>query len=103
MRLITFSDFDAHSNPIFSKLKMIKFPDLVYFQNVVFMYNFYSGNLPVIFNNFFLPVNQRHNYSTRLSARSSYSIPKIRTNYGKFNIRYIGAKVWNSIDESQKV
>ena len=24
---------------------------------------------------------------------------KVRTNYGKFNIRYVGAKVWNLIDE----
>ena len=33
---------------------------------------------------------------------SSYSIPKIKTNYGKFNIRFIGAKIWNSLSESAK-
>ena len=26
----------------------------------------------------------------------------IRTNYGKFNIRFSGAKVWNSIQENLK-
>ena len=27
----------------------------------------------------------------------TYVIPKIRTNYGTFNIRFQGAKVWNDI------
>ena len=26
---------------------------------------------------------------------------KVRTNYGKFNIRYVGTKVWNSIDHEK--
>jgi hypothetical protein len=32
----------------------------------------------------------------------TYSIPKIRTNYGKFNIRFSGVKVWNEIDDEIK-
>ena len=28
--------------------------------------------------------------------------PIVRTNYGKFNIRFFGPKVWNDIDESLK-
>ena len=33
----------------------------------------------------------------------SYSLPKARTNYGIFNIRFQGVKVWNSVDESTKL
>jgi len=29
-------------------------------------------------------------------------LPKVRTNFGKFNIKYSGAKIWNTIDESIK-
>ena len=68
----------------------------------MFMYDYHSGNLPDTFNSFFLPVNQRHKYNTRLASRSSYCLPRARTNYGKFNIRFIGAKVWNQIDEKMK-
>jgi hypothetical protein len=32
----------------------------------------------------------------------TYSIPKIRTNYGKFNIRFSSVKVWNEIDDEIK-
>ena len=49
---------------------------------------------------FFLDI--KHSHDTRLASGSSYSIPKIRTNYGKFNIRFIGAKIWNSLSESAK-
>ena len=31
-----------------------------------------------------------------------YTLPKVRTNYGIFNIRFKGPKVWNSISENLK-
>ena len=31
-----------------------------------------------------------------------YYIPRVRTNYGKFKMRFQGSKVWNSIDDSIK-
>ena len=67
------------------------------------MYDDHSGNLPSIFDPFFfIKVNQKHNYNTRLASKSSFYLPKIRTNYGKFNIRFTGAKVWNSIGKETK-
>ena len=58
--------------------------------------------IPHVFDEYFALVSQKHNYNTRLASRSSYSLPKVRTNYGKFNIRFVGSNVWNSIDENLK-
>ena len=102
IRLTTFSGYYDHTNPVFIQLKIIKFKDLVYLQNAIFVYNFYSSKLPQTFDKYFILVDQRHNYNTRHASRSSYLLPKIRTNYGKFNIRFVGAKVWNLIDEDIK-
>ena len=66
------------------------------------MHDFYNGKLPEVFFKFFTPVKERHNHNTRFASRSTYSIPKVRTNYGKFNIRFSGAKVWNEIDDETK-
>ena len=66
------------------------------------MHDYYTKNLPISFNSYFVQVNLKHSYNTRLAAKSSYSLPQIRTNYGKFNIKYSGVKIWNSIDESIK-
>ena len=41
-------------------------------------------------------------YNTRLASKQSYSLPKTRTNFGIFNIRYQGPKIWNSLDETDK-
>lgn len=36
------------------------------------------------------------------TSRSSFSLPKIRTNYGKLSLIYNGPKIWNSIAEQFK-
>ena len=37
-----------------------------------------------------------------LASRSSYTLSPIRTNYGKFSIKFQGAKIWNSLSEETK-
>ena len=89
VRLMTFSDVRAHSDPIFHDLRLLKLPDIffiIFLHNTLFMYDFYSDCLPSVFNCFFLQVNRIHQYNTRLAAKRSYCLPRIRTNYGKFNI-----------------
>ena len=67
------------------------------------MHDYHSGNLPSSFNLvFFIKVNQRHSYNTRLASKIGFSLPQVRTNYRKFNIRFTGVKVWNSIDDKLK-
>ena len=102
IRLITFSDYNAHTNPLFQKLKVLKFFDVIFFNNALFVYNFYSNKLPESFDSFFTEVRAVHNYNTRFASKTTFYISKARTNFGKFKIKYIGAKVWNSIDESIK-
>ena len=66
------------------------------------MHKYHNNLLPTTFETLFVRVNEVHDYNTRLSSKISYSIPKIRTSYGKFNIRFQGVRVWNSIDENLK-
>ena len=104
LRLITFSGYREHTNPLFIKFEILEFHGLVKYNNALFVFIFHSGKLPKVFNNFFTPVNLQHtcNYRTRLASKSSFSLPKARTNYGKFSIRFAGTHIWNSVDESIK-
>jgi len=102
LRLITFSGYREHTNPFFVKFEILKFHDLVKYNNAILVFNFHLGNLPEVFDNFFTPVSLQHRYRTRLASRSTFTLPKARTNYGKFSIRFAGAQVWNSIDENIK-
>ena len=63
---------------------------------------FITQSSTLIFNDFFKCINKVHQYQTRLANKISYYLPKARTNYGKFNIRFFGVKVWNSIEDSLK-
>ncbi len=84
---MTFSKFDEHSSPFT-------------FHIAIFMMKIHNNLFPSIFNTLFTPINCVHSYNTRSAAKQSYYIPKIRTNYGLFNIRFQGPKVWNSIEEN---
>ena len=99
---MTFSKFHEHSSPIFKHLNIVKLPDLVFLNIAVFMYKFHNRRLPSVFDTFFTQVNKRHNYSTRSAWNMFYTLPKVKTNYGIFNIRLKGPKVWNSIGENLK-
>ena len=77
--------------------------DITTFQLGVFMYKFHNNLLPPVFDPYFNSVRMLHNYNTRLSSKMAYVIPKVRTNYGTFNIRFQGAKVWNDISDDIKL
>ena len=66
------------------------------------MYKYHNQLLPYVFNSFFTKVDQIHSYNTRHAIKLSYYLPKVRTNYGKFNIRFQGPRIWDSIDEDLK-
>ena len=66
------------------------------------MYKFYDNLLSLVFDSYFLPSKKVHHYNTRLSSRHACAIPNVRTNYCNFNIKFVGAKVWNSLDAELK-
>ena len=92
----------SHSSPIFRKLNIIKLNDLLSYHIAVFMYRFNNSLLPSAFDAFFSKVSEIHYYNTRSAAKQSCYLFKARTNYGKFNIRFQGPKIWNSIDDKIK-
>ena len=64
------------------------------------MLQFNTGKLPKIFDLFFVKASCKHNVNTQFASRSTFYLPKlIQTNYGKFNVRLNGPKLWNELDE----
>ena len=102
VRIITFENFDAPSSPVFKCLSILKLSDLVTLYVSIFMHKFHQKLLPSVFDNFFADVRDLHTYNTRFAAKHSYYFPKVRTNFGKFSIRYQGPKVWNSLEKNIK-
>ena len=65
--IITFANHNDHSNPLFKALAIIKFEDIIFLHNAIFMYDFHSGTLPPAFSNYLTAVNKWHKYNTRLA------------------------------------
>ena len=90
MRVITFSDYRAHTSPLFKSLNLLNL-------------QYRKGSLPVDFDNLFTEIKNVHQHNTRLASKTiTYMLPLPRTNYGIFNIKFSGPKIWNSLDDLVK-
>ena len=90
IRIINKDAFDAHTDPIFRDLNLLRLDQIYLYQLGKFMYLYRSGSLPKYFNNYFPMTNEVHSYNTR--SAKSYYLPLCRTNIRQFSIKYKGPK-----------
>ena len=95
IRVISKEAFDAHTDPIFQKLCILKFTDVYLLQLGTFMYKYKKNLLPLTFDNSFIKINQIHTYNTRTSKQ--YYIPTCRTKIRQFSASYQGPLFFNSL------
>ena len=67
------------------------------------MHQFFIGKLPTIFDSFFIKTSDKQNANTRFATKATFYVPKIRTNYGRFNIPHNEPILWNETDERFKI
>ena len=79
MRIMTFSEFRAHSEPLFKKLEILKFCDSIAINNCSFVYDYFHKTLPNSFNNPFIRTNDLYGYSTRQATTGKLYIPRYKT------------------------
>ena len=83
-------------------LTFLNFKIILSFKLFFFVHEFNTGKLPTIFDSFFVKTSCKHNVNTCFASRSTFCLSRIRANYGKFNIRFNGPKLWNELDERFK-
>ena len=79
LRIITFSEFRAHSEPLFKQLEILKFSDSISVHNCSFVYDYFNNNLPHSFSNTFFRVNDLNHYSTRQATSGQLYTPHYKT------------------------
>ena len=104
VRLMTFSHYQAHTNPLFNTLKVLKLTDIVKLNNILFTHNTINNKSPKIFNNLFTFKQSTHQHFSTNNINSAYSIPKrsldiptYNTTSGKTSIKYICTIAWNNV------
>ena len=98
MRIMTFSEFRAHSEPLYKQLEILKFCDSISVLNCVFVFDYLHGNLPNSFSETFQRVDNVHNINTRQASAGMLYPPKYNSiTYGHKCIYNKCINSWNKI------
>ena len=94
VRILTFSKFDAHTNPIFSQLNLIKLADIFTIQKLLFMFESFHGLIPEELKRLFIFNKSVYPYETR--SQNLFHLSKaITTRFGINTLRFDGPNLWN--------
>ena len=69
IRLITFSNFGAHTSALFAQLKLLKLQDHIKLQTLYFAHQFVNRKLPKTFDSFFIKTSDKHYVNTHFATR----------------------------------
>ena len=95
LRIITFSSFDSHSDPLFLKLQILPF-DFIYKLNLsILMNKIQNNNITGSYN--LIPLQNIHNHNTRLSTSRNYYQTKSSINTGQTTFTNQGLKLWRKV------
>jgi len=100
VRLMSFSDKDAPSGPIFKDLNILKLNDLITTNNIMFVHKTLNKLTPSHFGNYFEPHAPNHNHATRNNPSSEYSLPPGSVsldNISLDSLKYKCAHDWNDM------
>ena len=94
--------FDS-STKHFKKLGILKLQDLHKVEVGYLIKRYFNNNLPIEIMNFFTPTRSFSARTTRLTSQKfSLSIPRFKTVKLQHSLKYVGAKIWNSIPDEIK-
>ena len=80
---MTFAKYKEKSRPLFLSGKSLNIYELNIYLMALFMYSYFSENLPRYFNNYFKLNDTIHSHNTRTA--SNIFVDYKRTNDGKFS------------------
>ena len=100
LRICTNSNYLAHTNPLFHRLKTLNVFDINKFQTAIFMFKYTNNQLPAPFDNLFTLNRDVHSYPTRNSQNYHLVNPKLLISHK--SIRHHGPDIWNSLTKSVK-
>ncbi len=98
VRAISFQPRMSPSLPIFNDFKLLKLSEIFELRLLTFVFDSVNKTSPSCFHDFFLFSSSVHQYSTRQASQGDlFMSRKNSLQYGLKSIRYLGAKLWNTL------
>ena len=86
------------AKPVMQSHKILSIENINIFQTLIFMYKYYTNQLPSNFENFIPQKSLKYN----LRSKATYVLPKKSCKYIEHSISYRGPKLWNSLTSDIK-
>ena len=86
MRIISFARYDTHTLPIFAKLKIINFSDLISLCNCLFINKHLISKSPSVFSHVFILASNTHEQNTRFASHGLFIKPTCNTSKYRTNV-----------------
>ena len=100
MRIMTFSHHNAHTEPLFKKLSILKLNDHISLLNCLFIHDQTRNLLPKCFNNYFTPSEDMLETETRGRIGTMF-IPYVYSHkYGRQSFKITAINTWNNLCET---
>ena len=95
---MSFKPKNKPTNSLFQSLKIVKFKDILAYNNCIFVHDQINENLPKSFSKFFTTAPAQHNYDTR-GTRNNTIVKSITNSviYGLNSVRHSDTSDWNAM------
>ena len=97
LRIITFSSYLEHTEPLFHNLEILNFKQLVIHRIAMLMFKNSKEMVPIAIRMLFARNDQYHNYNTRPSRSLHPSVGKGEAIYRSFSFH--GVNIWNYLSK----
>ena len=98
IRIILQAKYNAHTLPLFFHHKILPFPDLIIYQNLLFMHSVDKEYVKVNCSDIYVKSSEILAHNCPLRNASDYHIPRVRSEYMKKFPLYNLLKTWNSLE-----
>ena len=102
IRLIAKAPYNAHTEPLFKKLGILRFEDLLTFSKLKFMHSFSNKKLPISFENTWVLNRDRGDRGATLRDANDLYVPKARINFSSRLPLQDFPKIWNNFEDHLK-
>ena len=104
LRIITFSDFRADSNPLYANLEILKLRDHIALQNCMLVHDALKKVSPICFHGYFKQSKDIHSLNTKSSNIGCIFVSRSGTvRYGLHSITNKCISNWNAISKTHNI
>ena len=101
LKVLSGKKFRFPTDELHDEFELLTVKEITDQEILTFVHNFFSNNLPPVFDGYFETLASRHSRNTR-NGSTLLKIPSHQTNIAESSIKVKGAKLWNKLDNNLK-